>query len=554
MSKQSGLGDNFYLGGNDLSGDVASLDQISGGPATLDVTGLKSSANERIGGLRDGDMQFTTYFDVATEHPVLSTLPLSSVVCSYLRGTAQGNTAACLVGRQINYDGTRDNTGGLTMKVEAQADHFGLEWGTQITPGIFSTSNSLTGQTANFEGGIGTWVVGLNAPTLAASTAHAHGGTGSMSMTSTTAGAMSAKHVNAVASGVPVAAGTQLYLQAWFLAGATVRNCQVAVNWYNSGGTLITTTSGTPVANNASTWTLADATLTAPALAVHAVAVAQVNSVAGSGEVHFVDDVEVLVLPASFDTGLGALLTGNASTFEGGIANWITAGNCSIAQSAAAAHSGTHSLALTSTVSGEMDASSATASSITTLGIPVTPGLTYYGSAWFLAAATPQTVKVGLEWYTSAGVQIGSVAYGGTATDSTTAWVNVSVLTAAPATAAFARVVTDVATTAGASEVHFVDDVVFFPACGAQAYLQVTAFTGTDCTIEIQDSADGITWANVTGLAFTQVTAAPFAQRLAIANGTALRRFVMTTAISTGGFTALSFALVLVKNQVQVSF
>ena len=30
MAKSSGLGDNFYIGGYDLSGDVASLGQVQG--------------------------------------------------------------------------------------------------------------------------------------------------------------------------------------------------------------------------------------------------------------------------------------------------------------------------------------------------------------------------------------------------------------------------------------------------------------------------------------------------------------------------------------------
>ena len=32
-NKMSGLGDNFLIGGYDLSGDVSALSQISGGPA-----------------------------------------------------------------------------------------------------------------------------------------------------------------------------------------------------------------------------------------------------------------------------------------------------------------------------------------------------------------------------------------------------------------------------------------------------------------------------------------------------------------------------------------
>lgn len=551
--KQSGLGDNFYIGGNDLSGDVASLDQVSGGPAPLDVTGLNKSANERIGGLRDGDLQFTTYFDAASEQPALSVLPTLSVIASYLRGTGQGNTAACLIGRQINYDGTRDNTGNLTMKVEVQADHYGLEWGTQLTSGIYSAANLLTGQNAGFEGGLGTWVTGVGSPTLAESSAKAHAGSDSMSMTSAGTGTMAAKHVSSATGGFAVTPGQHCYVQAWLLAGSTGRTSEVAVNWYNSGGTLVSTSVGTGVADNTSTWTLANGTFAVPATGAFATVIVQVAGTV-STEVHYVDDVEFIVLPSGYDTGLGAYLTGDNSTMEGSTGNWNTAGNCTIARSASAFHTGAHSMAITAVATGDMEAASCQVASITTQGLPVTPGNSYYVGGWFLAAATPQNVRVGMQFYTAAGSSVGSTLFGSSVTDSTTAWVSAAAVVTAPATATYGRIVADVQTTSAIGEVHYLDDVNFWPAFGAQAYLQVTAFTGTDATVKVQDSADGLTWADVTGLAFTQVTAAPFAQRVAIANGTAVRRYVTVTAISTGGFTALSAAVVLVKNLTAVSF
>lgn len=63
MAKQSGLGDNFYIGGYDLSGDVASVDKIAGPLAPLESTTIKQFAEARIPGKRDGSMQFTTLFD-----------------------------------------------------------------------------------------------------------------------------------------------------------------------------------------------------------------------------------------------------------------------------------------------------------------------------------------------------------------------------------------------------------------------------------------------------------------------------------------------------------
>lgn len=147
MAKQSGLADNFYIGGYDLSGDVSSLDQISGGPALLDVTPINASANVRIPALRSGDMQFTTFFDPASglEHAALSTLPTADVIAMYLRGTTIGNPAAAINGKQINYDWTRDNTGALTGKVEVQSNKYGLEWGKNLTAGLRTDSTATTG-------------------------------------------------------------------------------------------------------------------------------------------------------------------------------------------------------------------------------------------------------------------------------------------------------------------------------------------------------------------------------------------------------------------------
>lgn len=209
MAKSSGLGDNFYVGGFDLSGDVASVDKISGPTALLEAASIKNFAEARIPGLRSGSMQFTTYFEnsgtttapavpattvpltnpynwpvfvtvaggtvtgvningssagtgdgtyvlpalgiitltysvaptwtwlaVSTEHNGLKLLPRTDVVATYMRGTAQGNVAASCNGVQLNYDGTRDNTGNLTMQTQVTADKYGVEWGYQLTAGL----------------------------------------------------------------------------------------------------------------------------------------------------------------------------------------------------------------------------------------------------------------------------------------------------------------------------------------------------------------------------------------------------------------------------------
>jgi hypothetical protein len=89
-------------------------------------------------------------------------------------------------------------------------------------------------------------------------------------------------------------------------------------------------------------------------------------------------------------------------------------------------------------------------------------------------------------------------------------------------------------------------------ASGAQAYLQVTSFTGTSVTVAVQDSADNSTFAAVTGLTFTAVTAAPAWQRLATAGTATLRRYVRV--VTTGTFSSATFAVMANRNLSSTSF
>lgn len=150
MAKQSGLGDAFFVGGKDLSGDTASLDEIGGGPALIEVTGIDKSAYERIGGLRDGRMEWTSYFNTGTDgtdgtHNFLSTLPTTDRQAMYFRGTTLGNPVAACIGKQLNYDMTRADDGKLTLKVHIDANGYGLEWGRSLTAGIRADTEATDG-------------------------------------------------------------------------------------------------------------------------------------------------------------------------------------------------------------------------------------------------------------------------------------------------------------------------------------------------------------------------------------------------------------------------
>lgn len=137
MAKQSGLGDHLLIDGFDFSGDIGSLGRIGGGPAVSDNTGITSSAVERIGLVRDGGIDFTSWFNPAggRQHDVLSTLPTANRQETYCRGLALGSQAASCVLKQINYDPTRGADGALSIAISGQSNGFGIEWGFQATAG-----------------------------------------------------------------------------------------------------------------------------------------------------------------------------------------------------------------------------------------------------------------------------------------------------------------------------------------------------------------------------------------------------------------------------------
>jgi hypothetical protein len=153
VSKQSGLGDALIVGGNVISGDVNALSKISGTVVALDFTGIDKSAPERQGGLRDGAIDFTAFYNdtaLTGAHAVLKPLPYTDVLVTYLRGTALGGSAAMLVAKQINYDGTRNADGSFTFAVAANANAFGLEWGFGLTAGVRTDTVATNGTGVDF--------------------------------------------------------------------------------------------------------------------------------------------------------------------------------------------------------------------------------------------------------------------------------------------------------------------------------------------------------------------------------------------------------------------
>lgn len=165
MAKRSGLGQQLYIDGYDLSGDIGSLDSISGTVNPLITTGIDKQAFERIGGQRDGKISFMSFFNstAAMSHDRLSNLPTTDVQVMFCTGTTIGQAAANVIGKQINFDGTRGDDGSFTLKTEVLSSGYGLEWGELLTAGKSTLGSAGNITSYDYGAGVGTTNFGLQA-------------------------------------------------------------------------------------------------------------------------------------------------------------------------------------------------------------------------------------------------------------------------------------------------------------------------------------------------------------------------------------------------------
>jgi hypothetical protein len=146
------MGDGLLVGGVDLSGDIGSLERIGGGPNPLPATGINAFGMERIGGIRDGAMDFSAWFNpaVGQAHPTLSALPTANVIATYIHGSVLANPTASIVAKQVNYDGDRGTDGSLSFSVQELANGYALEWGDQLTAGIDRHTGATNGVSVDY--------------------------------------------------------------------------------------------------------------------------------------------------------------------------------------------------------------------------------------------------------------------------------------------------------------------------------------------------------------------------------------------------------------------
>ena len=149
MAKQSGINERLYVAEFDLSGDVGALNTVRAGRNLMDVTGLNKSAVERLRLLRDGEIDFTAFFDAAAgaEYPVLKNRGGTQTLVTWCTGVVSGTPTGSLIGRQSTFDHNRGADGSLVITSNFMGDSTGLEWGELVTSAAqdFASAAASTG-------------------------------------------------------------------------------------------------------------------------------------------------------------------------------------------------------------------------------------------------------------------------------------------------------------------------------------------------------------------------------------------------------------------------
>lgn|SRR5512139_148895 len=447
MAISNGLGQAFYYGGYDLSGDTGSAEDIGGGlVGTQDITTIDLSAFKRVGLLRDGRISWGSFFNKAAgrAHSRLSALPTADQHLMWDTGRSIGDPAACLIGKQINYDPTRAQDGSLTIAVNAQGNAYGLEWCDLLTAGQRTDTGATNGTAAEFgyDGEDFVLLPGASGDYVSTPDAAALDITGDIDL----------RVRVAMDDWTPAAEST---LIAKYTASGNQRSYALAV------------------------------------------------TAAGA-----------LIFRWSEDGTVEKSETSSAATgFTDGSTHWVRA-----------------------TLDADVGGTDAT--------------VTFYtsedGSTWTALGAAQANGATTSIFASTAVLELGAQT-GGTVNRLAGKIFRAQVLSgiggtsvAAPIASASSNSVTDA--TPRTWTVNGNALVSSHTEHGLQAYLQVFSFAGTDVTVKLQHSHNNSTFADITGGGFTQITAGPTTQRIEVAAGTEIRRYVRAVTTTSGGFTSLVFA------------
>lgn len=141
MAKISAVGSRAFFGGYDVSGDVTALGGIEMSANLADITGLSSTAMERLLLRRDGKISFNAILNAAAggSHPIFKTLAPNTqteVDCMWAQANAVDAICAMLAAKQATFNSTLGTDGSYQITADAfGALGVGLEWGQLCTAG-----------------------------------------------------------------------------------------------------------------------------------------------------------------------------------------------------------------------------------------------------------------------------------------------------------------------------------------------------------------------------------------------------------------------------------
>lgn len=351
--------------------------------------------------------------------------------------------------------------------------------------------NLLTPNQGGFDTDASFWVGDPNT-TIARTTSVFRTGPAALQLTAVAVQAMNTATLGGT-SGIPGIIPGQVYLMsAWSKAATVPRGIQIQVAWFNGAGGAIGVGSilsygPTPI-NNTSTWTQVQHSAIAPPTAAYMKVVFKINDInTAAGEVHYLDDVSVSLVPVQVSVGTGdapTLSTADVSssmavvvattdvpamtmwenplplsvdqmTIETSATGWSgNSSNTTVSRTTAISYEGAASLVLTSLAAGTMFAKANPSGSVAAL-----PGQVWTLTAWFRAATVPRNCELDIIWRDSGGSIIGQ-QFSTPTMNSPSGWTFVTVTGTAPALTAFVNPMVQVDSTGAANEVHYVDNIL----------------------------------------------------------------------------------------------
>ncbi len=147
MAKKSGLGQLLYSEGNPISNDIESF-EISSPRESIPATGIDSSAMERLHGKASARIAAVAFFNKATGQAHLTwRLPADGdKITTLLMGSAIGDTAWAMIGKQTDYAGNRDADGSFLFDYESLGNKTPLDDCESFSPLTHSSATNGAGK------------------------------------------------------------------------------------------------------------------------------------------------------------------------------------------------------------------------------------------------------------------------------------------------------------------------------------------------------------------------------------------------------------------------